>query len=53
VWERLLEAVIDDPDMEWLMIDATPIKVHPHAAGAVGGNEDMARTKGGSTPRYM
>jgi len=53
VWERLLEALIDDPDMEWLMIDATHIKVHPHAAGAVGGNEDMARTKGGSTPRYM
>ena len=53
VWERLLEALIDDPDLEWLMIDATHIKVHPHAAGAVGGNEDMARTKGGSTPRYM
>ena len=53
VWERLLEALIDDPDMEWLMIDATHIKVHPHAAGAVGGNEDMARTKGGSTPRDM
>ena len=53
VWERLLEALIDDPDMEWLMIDATHIKVHPHAAGAVGGNEDRARAKGGSTPRYM
>ena len=53
VGERLLEALIDDPDREWLMIDATHIKVHPHAAGAVGGTEDMARTKGGSTPRYI
>ena len=26
---------------------------HPHAAGAVEGNQDMCRTKGGSTPRYI
>ncbi len=49
VWELLLEKVVDDPDYEWLMIDATHIKVHSHAAGAQGGNQDMARTKGGST----
>jgi transposase len=53
VWERILEEVIDDPDFEWLMIDASHAKVHPHAAGAVGGNQDMERTKGGSTPRYI
>ncbi len=47
VWEKLLEEVIDDPDFEWLMIDASYIKVHPHAAGAKGGNQEMARTKGG------
>ena len=51
-WERLLEILIDEPDFEWLMIDASHIKVHPHAAGAVGGNQGMGRTKGGSTPRY-
>lgn len=49
VWEKLLEQLIDAPDDEWLMIDATHIKVHPHAAGARGGNQDMSRTKGGST----
>ncbi|CEK23322.1 conserved protein of unknown function [Xenorhabdus nematophila AN6/1] len=27
------------------MIDASHIKVHPHAAGAKGGNQDMGRTK--------
>ncbi len=47
VWDWLLAAVIDDPDFEWLMIDASHIKVHLHAAGAVGGNQAIARTKGG------
>ena len=53
VWEKLLEIFIDEPDYEWLMIDASHCKVHPHAAGAKGGNQDMERTKGGSTPRYI
>ena len=52
VWEGLLDELIDEPDYEWLMIDATHRKVHPHATGAVGGNQDRGRTKGGSTPRY-
>ena len=53
LWEKILEKIVDDPDYEWLMIDASHIKVHPHAAGAVGGNQDMGRTKGGLTPRYI
>ena len=53
IWEKMLEAIVDEPDFEWLMIDASHVKVHPHAAGAKGGNQDMARTKGGSTPRYI
>jgi len=52
VWEDILEKLIDEPDFEWLMIDASHVKVHPHGTGAVGGNQDMARTKGGSTARY-
>ena len=28
------------------MINASHIKVHPHAAGAKGGNQDMSRTMG-------
>lgn len=51
-WEKVLEALIDDPDYEWLMIDASHCKVHPHAAGAKGGNQDMSLTKGGSTRRF-
>jgi transposase len=49
VWEKLLEVLIEEPDYEWLMIDASHVKVHPHAAGAIGGNQDMSRTKGGLT----
>lgn len=53
VWEKILEILITDPDYEWLMIDASHCKVHPHAAGAAGGNQDMERTKGGSIPKYI
>ena len=53
IWEKLLDLLIDEPDYEWLMIDATHCKVHPHASGAVGGNQEMNRTKGGSIPRYI
>jgi putative transposase len=37
VWSRLLEKVIEDPDLEHLIIDATIIRVHQHAAGGKGG----------------
>ncbi len=47
VWEALLEPLVDEPEDEWLMIDASHLKVHPHAAGAVGGHQAMDRTKGG------
>ncbi len=53
VWERLLEVVLDEPDLEWLMIDATHVKAHRHACGAKGGSEAIGRTKGGSTPRFI
>ena len=53
VWEKILEKLAQNPDYEWLMIDASHCKVHPHAAGAVGGNQDMSRTKGGSTQKYI
>lgn len=33
VWERVFEA-LQDPDVEWLILDSTIIRAHPHAAGA-------------------
>ena len=53
VWAELLAAVIDEPDLEWLMIDANPAKVHQHGAGAMGGNQGIGRTKGGPTPNCI
>ncbi len=53
IWEKLLNQLLGEADFEWLMIDATHVKVHPHAAGARGGNQAMNRTKGGSTPKYI
>jgi len=53
IWEGLLERLMEAPDYEWLFIDASHVKVHPHATGAVGGNQAMGRTKGGSTPRFI
>ena len=46
IWEKILEALVDDTDFEWLMIDASHVKVHPDAAGARGGNQAMDHTKG-------
>ena len=48
-----MEILIDSPDYERLMIDASHCKVHPHGSGAVGGNQDMGRTKGGSTQSFI
>ena len=53
VWENLLEKLVVEPNLEWLMIDASHIKVHQHGAGARGGNQDIGLTKGGATQRYI
>jgi putative transposase len=37
VWSRILETVIEDPDLEHLIVDATIIRAHQHAAGGKGG----------------
>ncbi len=34
VWERLLDGVADDPDLQRVMIDATVVRAHACAAGA-------------------
>lgn len=33
VWQKVFEA-LQDPDLEWLILDSTIIRAHPHAAGA-------------------
>ena len=53
IWENLLGLFVNEEEFIWLMIDASCVKVHPDASGAVGGNQDMGRTKGGLIPRYI
>ena len=33
VWERIFKAV-QDPDLEWMILDSTVVRAHQHAAGA-------------------
>ena len=37
VFQRLFDAVSDEPDMEYAMVDATIVRVHRHGQGAKGG----------------
>ena len=37
VWWRLFEALADDPDFEYLIIDSTIVRAHQHATGKKGG----------------
>jgi len=48
VWQRVLVAV-QDPDLEWLLLDSTVIQAHPHAAGMNTEVDDQAlgRSRGG------
>ncbi len=38
VWESPLEILIDSPDYEWLLIDASCFKIHPHDYTIYGGD---------------
>lgn len=37
VWESLFKALSENPDFEQVMVDATIVRAHQHAAGAKGG----------------
>jgi len=39
VWERVFLTLSDDPDFEYVLIDATHIRVHQHGTGAKGGRK--------------
>jgi transposase len=34
VWRRVFEA-LQDPDLEWILLDSTVVRAHQHAAGAL------------------
>jgi transposase len=55
VFKRLFDAVSDEPDMEYAMVEATIVKVHRHGQGAKGGTASRAigRSKGGMTTKIL
>ena len=48
VFRRIFDALSDEPDMEYAMIDATIVKVHRHGQGAKGGLSARLSTGAGS-----
>ena len=40
IWERMHTHFIDEPDMEYLIVDSTIVRAHPCAAGALKKTED-------------
>jgi transposase len=54
VWNDLMNYCIEDPDLEYIMIDATIIRAHPCAAGYKKNSQDiegLGRSKGGYTSK--
>jgi len=37
VWLRIFEALVDDPDFEYLIVNSMIVRAHQHASGAKGG----------------
>ncbi len=52
VWERVFEA-LQDPDLEWMILDSTVVRAHQHAAGKKGGKplRPSVALGAGSAPR--
>jgi transposase len=55
VFQRIFDAVSDDPDMEFAMIDGTIVKVHRHGQGSKGGlnARPSADPKAAGPPRSL
>ncbi len=54
IWTMLNMACIEDPDLEWVMIDSTTVKAHPCATGYYknGSHEQgIGRSRGGLTSK--
>jgi len=52
IWEKLLSFCAEDPDMEYVMIDATIVRAHACSAGYDQfTNEGLGRSKGGFTSK--
>jgi len=53
VWRRIFEAMSDDPDFEYLIVDSTIIRAHQHAAGAKKGGLKIRPLAAASLPMLL
>jgi transposase len=44
IWESIFNALVEEPDLEYLIIDSTIVRAHQHAAGAKKGGAKMRRS---------
>ena len=52
VWKRLFDALVTDPDLEWVFLDGSYIKAHQHSAGAAGGGAaNIGKSRAGNTSK--
>lgn len=49
-WLKVFQALVAEPDMEWMFIDGSYAKAHPHSAGAASGKvEAIGKSQAGNT----
>ena len=46
VWDNIFRVLADDPDFEYVMMDATIVRAYQHSAGAKGGIARRKRSAG-------
>jgi len=47
-WSQLFEVIADDPDLEYLMVDGSIVRVHQHGAAKKQQNDEaMGKSRGG------
>ena len=51
IWERIFLAIIGTNECEWLLIDASFVKAHKHAHGAIGGSKRHRSLKRGANSK--
>lgn len=51
-WRHILDALIVEPDLEWVFIDGSYVKAHQHSAGATGhAPQAIGKSRGGLTSK--
>ncbi|MBK8971242.1 MAG: IS5 family transposase [Hahellaceae bacterium] len=52
IWRCLLDALIFEPDLEWVFIDGSYVKAHQHSAGAIGKSpQAIGKSRAGRTSK--